>query len=114
MNENIEARRPMTLREKYGRNRGSKAWQEWPEHPPIVTFRVDGEEEVWWGVPFINVVSVLCQLKHLTLSIECKGVGTFVLRGPKVLELAREFNQHQASEIKTDGMDLLSVELILP
>src|SRR5260370_17626272 len=107
MTENVEPRRPMALREKYGRNRGSKAWQDWPEKPPIITFQT-GEQDTdehnrnWHGVPFSKIVSILYEGGSERMTVEAEKIGTFFIYVPKakLLELIHQLCINQPHEIR--------------
>ena len=91
-----------SLKELYGK---PNCWQK--STAPLVRFWTgDGS---CWGFPFFSVIAIRYIPGQERLLIYF-ATGTIVIRGPKAIEVLNDFSNHQATGIKTDGEEILSVE----
>jgi glycine cleavage system aminomethyltransferase T len=105
MNENIERKRPLKLSEEFGRSRNSAAWEQWEEHPPLIRIWTNGD---CWCVPFSEISAHYVSTSK-ALIIKWSDEGEFIVKGPKVLQFMEQLCEHAASNLKTDGKDIVSV-----
>ncbi len=94
-----------SLKEMYGK---PNCWEK--VTAPLVRFCAgDG---ACWALPFFSVIAVRYEPCQDGLLIYF-GTCTIVIRGPKTRELFDDFSNHQATAIKADGEEILSVEIDL-
>jgi len=81
------------------------------EHEPLVTFHTDDGDT--WGYPFFGVLATHYAPKNETLAIQWQG-AQIRIKGPRALDFYKAFAKGNATGIKANGADILSVQLIQP
>jgi hypothetical protein len=85
---------------------GSDAWSNGQE--PSTFFTLDDGQHMSWV--YSHYVKAIC--KEDELVIEWPQASIYIT-GPKVGELHKDFAKGRATHIKADGVDILSVKVIL-
>ena len=100
-------RRSPSLREQYSQN-SSPCWR--PDAEPIVRFWMDDGTCV--GIPFFSVAGCLYDPNEQALSIALHG-RSIIIAGPKTGAFFDAFCKQRATQIRADGVDIVSVRFIL-
>ena len=96
------------LKELYGPKQSSFPWEE--QQSEIVRFWTDSGD--CWGFLFHHVSGTLYSARDERLLIDW-ALGTIVVTGPRTLEFYEQFSNHRATLIRSDGKDILSVQMHL-
>ncbi|MBV8143174.1 MAG: hypothetical protein JOZ60_14135 [Verrucomicrobia bacterium] len=100
-------RRSPSLREQYSQN-SSPCWR--PDAEPIVRFWMD--DGMCVGIPFFSVAGCLFHPNEQALSIALHG-RSIIIVGPKTEAFFDAFCKQRATQIRADGVDIVSVRFIL-
>jgi hypothetical protein len=97
-----------SLKDLYGPKQSSLPWEE--HQAEIVRFWTDSGD--CWGFLFHHLSGTYYNTKDQRLLIDWP-LGTIVVMGPKSYEFYEQFSNHQATLIRADGKDILSVKMHL-
>jgi hypothetical protein len=85
---------------------GSDAWSNVQE--PSTFFTLDDGQQMSWV--YLHHVKAICKEDELVIEWPRASIH---ITGPKVGELHKDFSKGHATHIKADGVDILSVKVIL-
>ena len=103
MSASQEPRKAPPLQEQFGRK--SAAWES--DTAPIVSFCV-GDDVV--GFPFFQLAAAKYTAAEQTLVLQFSG-AIIEIQGPKVLDFYKDFCRQEATWVRVDDKDIMSVKL---